>query len=92
MYTPQIKVTGSIFSDYQNREDTWYALGWFVEQKDGMPKKVYHTGDNGGFQIYVGFFPEKDLHVLVFENRNDQSRWDLVEKIDEISKRAHWLD
>ena len=57
-----------------------------------MPKKVYHTGDNGGFQIYAGFFPDKNLHVLVFENRNDLDRWALVENIDEISKRAGWLD
>ena len=57
-----------------------------------MPKKVYHTGDNGGFQIYAGRFPEKGILVLVFENRNDQSRWQMVEKIDSILKDAGMLD
>ncbi len=81
-------VSGSKFSTYQNRDNTFYGYGWFVEQQPGFPKKVYHTGDNGGFQIYEGFFPEADLTVLVFENRNDKDRWDLVRKIDQILKDA----
>ena len=81
-------VSGSKFSTYQNRDNTFYGYGWFIEQQPGFPKKVYHTGDNGGFQIYEGFFPEADLTVLVFENRNDKDRWDLVRKIDQILKDA----
>lgn len=80
------KVTGSELCDYQNRPNTWYGYGWFLEEQPGMPLKVYHTGDNGGFQIYEGYFPSTDLLVLVFENRNDQSRWNLVQQIDEILK------
>ncbi|MBO7562601.1 MAG: beta-lactamase family protein [Bacteroidales bacterium] len=81
-------VSGSKFSTYQNRDNTFYGYGWFIEQQPGFPKKVYHTGDNGGFQIYEGYFPEADLTVLVFENRNDKDRWDLVRKIDQILKDA----
>lgn len=85
-------VTGSPYSSYQNRPYTSYGYGWFIEEKPDMPKKVYHTGDNGGFQIYAGRFPEKNLLCLVFENRNDHSRWQMVEQLDEIFRQAGWFD
>ena len=89
---PVTKITGSTFSDYQNRPNTSYGYGWFIEDNPGMPRKVYHTGDNGGFQIYAGRFPEKEVLMLVFENRNDHSRWKMVEKLDVIAKEAGWLE
>ena len=89
---PVTKITGSTFSSYQNRPNTSYGYGWFIEDNPGMPRKVYHTGDNGGFQIYAGRFPEKEVLMLVFENRNDHSRWKMVEKLDAIAKEAGWLD
>ncbi len=85
-------VSGSTFSDYQNRANTGYGYGWFIEETPGWPKKVYHTGDNGGFQIYAGRFPEKEILVLVFENRHDHSRWSMVKEIDNIMKEAGLLD
>lgn len=91
-HSPVITVTGSTYSSYQNRPYTSYGYGWFIEEKPGMAKKVYHTGDNGGFQIYAGRFPEKGILVLVFENRNDRSRWKMVEQIDSILKEAGMLD
>ena len=54
--------------------------------------KVYHTGDNGGFQIYAGRFPEKEILVLVFENRNDLDRWSMVKRIDALLKEVNFLD
>jgi hypothetical protein len=30
--------------------------------------------------------------MLVFENRNDHSRWKMVEKLDVIAKEAGWLE
>ena len=85
-------VSESKFSSYQNRPNTFYGYGWFIEQQPDYPKKVYHTGDNGGFQIYEGYFPEADLTVLVFENRNDKDRWDMVKKIDRILKDAGLME
>ncbi|MBR5399210.1 MAG: beta-lactamase family protein [Bacteroidales bacterium] len=85
-------VSGSKFSTYQNRDNTFYGYGWFLEQQPGYPKKVYHTGDNGGFQIYEGYFPDADLTVLIFENRNDKDRWDIVRKIDSILKDAGLME
>lgn len=91
-HSPQNNVSGSEFCSYQNRPYTSYGYGWFIEDQPGMPRKVYHTGDNGGYQIYAARFPEKDLLFLVFENRNDYSRWKMAEKLDAIAKEAGWLD
>ncbi len=85
-------VSGSKYSDYQNRANTGYGYGWFIEEIPGWPKKVYHTGDNGGFQIYAGRFPEKEILVLVFENRHDHDRWNVVKFIDETLKENGLLD
>lgn len=86
------KVSGSKFSNYQNRENTYYGLGWFLELQQGYPLKVYHTGDNGGFQIYGGYFPSADVAVIVFENRNDKDRWSMVQQIDKILQQANLLE
>lgn len=91
-HSPITTVSGSTFSSYQNRPYTSYGYGWFIEEKPGMPRKVYHTGDNGGYQIYAGRFPEKKVLVLVFENRNDHSRWQMVEELDAIVKEAGLLE
>lgn len=91
-HSPITTVSGSTFSSYQNRPYTSYGYGWFIEEKPEMPRKVYHTGDNGGYQIYAGRFPEKKVLVLVFENRNDNSRWKMVEQLDAIVKEAGLLD
>ena len=87
-YTPHITVTGSTWSSYQNRPNTSYGLGWFIDTTPGYPTKVYHTGDNGGFQAYLGKFPQKDVTVIILENRNDNDRWSLVKTIDEILLNA----
>lgn len=90
-YTPQIDISESSYSSYQNRPYTSYGYGWFIEENPDYPKKVYHTGDNGGFQIYAGKFPSKDVTVLIFENRNDHDRWDTVTKVDKILKNNELL-
>ena len=90
-YTPHITISDSPYSPYQNRPYTSYGYGWFIEERPDWPKKVYHTGDNGGFQIYAGKFPTKDITVLIFENRNDLDRWGTVTKIDEILKKNNLL-
>lgn len=85
-YTPLVSVTASPFCDYQRRPDTWYGLGYFIEHHPGQSVKVYHTGDNGGFQAYLAKYPESDIRIIVLENRNDRSRWQLAEAIDSIIK------
>lgn len=83
-YSPVVKVSGSQWCDYQNRPDTYYALGWFVDTTPGRPVKVYHTGDNGGFQAYVAKYPETGLKIIVLENRHDRDRWQMALDIDSI--------
>ena len=71
---------------------TGYGYGWFIEEKPGFPKKVYHTGNNGGFQIFAGTYPEQQILVLIFATRDDHDREATVEKVDQIIKAAGWLD
>ena len=80
-YKPHTKVSGSNYSDYQNRPGTWYGYGWFVEPEKGC---VYHTGDNGGFKILAARYPEKNGLVLVFAARTDWDRYEFKTQIEEI--------
>lgn len=70
---------------------TSYGYGWFIEEKPGYPVKVFHTGDNGGFHIYAGRYPENGILYLFFSNRNDRDREATASKLDEIFKQAGWL-
>lgn len=83
-YAPRISVTDSKWCDYQQRAHTWYGQGWFVDTTPGMPVKVYHTGDNGGFQAYVAKYPSERLKIIVLENRHDRDRWAMALAIDSI--------
>ncbi len=53
VYSPRVDVAGSPWCDYQRRPHTHYAMGWFVDDSPGRPLKVYHTGDNGGYQALL---------------------------------------
>ena len=80
-YTPHIKVFGSPYSDYQNRNDTYYGYGWFIEPNKGC---IYHTGDNGGFKILAARYPKKNTFVLVFAARTDWDRYELKSQIEKL--------
>lgn len=68
-----------------------YGYGWFIEERVDYPVKIYHTGDNGGFQIYAARYPEQKILILFFSNRNDRNREENAALIDGILKRANWL-
>ena len=70
---------------------TSYGYGWFVENRPDRPEKIYHTGDNGGFLIFEGWYPSADLFYLIFANRPDWDREATVEKMDSVFERAGWL-
>jgi len=72
--------------------ETSYGYGWFIQNKPDYPTKVYHTGDNGGFQIYAGRYPDKKILYLIFSNRNDRNRELTADKLDRIFKQAGWLE
>jgi len=71
---------------------TSYGYGWFIQEKPGYPVKVFHTGDNGGFQIYAGRYPDNKILYLIFSNRNDRDRELSASKLDKIFKEAGWFD
>ena len=83
--SPHTLVSGSTWSDYQNRPNTYYGYGWFIEPAtDSSNKVIYHTGDNGGFKILAARYPESDALVLVFANRADWDRYALMQRIEAI--------
>ena len=83
-YRPHTDLASSRWCDYQRRPYTSYGLGWFVESKPGRPVKVFHTGDNGGYQAYVTKYPSCGVSVIVLENRHDRPRREMAEQIERI--------
>ncbi len=83
-YTPHIEVYGSKYSYYQNRPYTSYGYGWFIDETPDREVKVYHTGDNGGFQAYAAKYLESGVNVIMLENRNDIDRWSMQLQIEQI--------
>lgn len=85
-WTPRTRVSGSVYSEYQNRPGTWYGYGWFIEPRnDVLGPVIYHTGDNGGFKILAARYPKSDALVLVFANRADWDRHGVKTAIEKIS-------
>jgi CubicO group peptidase (beta-lactamase class C family) len=84
-WTPQTVVTGSPWSDYQNRTNTAYGYGWFIEPETAeSPLRIYHTGDNCGFKILAARYPATETLLLIFANRADWDRYDLFMKLEKI--------
>lgn len=64
--------------------DTYYGLGLFIEDIPGRPRKVFHTGDNGGFLTYEGYYPERDLFYLIFATHPHWPREECAATLDSI--------
>lgn len=90
-YNKHITVTGSIYSSYQNRAHTSYGYGWFIDDTPGRDIKIYHTGDNGGFQAYAAKYLSDSINVIMFENRNDLNRWETQMNIETILIECGYL-
>ena len=67
-------------------------MGWFVDKTPNYPVKVYHTGDNGGYQAYVAKYPSCNVCITVLENRNDKDRWSMALEIDRLLKESRLID
>ena len=91
-YSEQTKVSGSKYCGYQNRENTFYGLGWFIDKSYYGDTKIYHTGDNGGFQAYACKYLKNKVNVIMFENRNDIDRWSTQLEIERILKEQKILE
>lgn len=81
-YTPWIHIPAD--AEYGYQPHTGYGYGFFVQELPGHPARVYHLGDNGGFTIYAGKIPERDLIFLFFSTRPDIDRLGMVNKVYDI--------
>lgn len=71
-------------AEYGYQPHTGYGYGFFVQDVPGQPTHVYHLGDNGGFTIYAGKIPERDLIFLFFSTRPDVERLAIVNRVYSI--------
>ena len=78
-YQPWILIPEDANYGYQSH--TGYGYGFFVQDTPGQPTHVYHLGDNGGFTIYAGKIPERDLIFLFFSTRPDINRLGIVNQV-----------
>lgn len=84
-HTPHIEVSNSKFSNYQNRPNTWYGYGWFIEPAtESSPLKIYHTGSNGGFKSIAARYPESETLILLFSNRNEIDPYATIKPIEKV--------
>ena len=81
-YHPWIQIPAD--AEYGFQPHTGYGYGFFVQDLPGHPTRVYHLGDNGGFTIYAGKVPERDLIFLFFSTRPDIDRLSIVNKVYDI--------
>lgn len=57
-----------------------YGFGWLIDEQDAQ-RKVYHSGDNGGFRTYSFSMPSLHYLVVIFSNRNDINVEQIVQQI-----------
>ena len=81
-YLPWIQIPAD--AEYGYQPHTGYGYGFFVQDMPGQPTHVYHLGDNGGFTIYAGKIPERDLNFLFFSTRPDIDRLGMVNQVYRI--------
>jgi len=81
-YTPWIQIPAN--AEYGYQPYTGYGYGFFVQDMPGQPTHVYHLGDNGGFTIYAGKIPERDIIFLFFSTRPDIDRLGIVNRVYNI--------
>lgn len=81
-YRPWIQIPAD--AEYGYQPNTGYGYGFFVQDMPGEPTHVYHLGDNGGFTIYAGKIPERDLIFLFFSTRPDIDRLKMVNQVYRI--------
>ena len=59
---------------------TGYGFGWFADAQE-TKRKVYHSGDNGGFRTYSFSIPSLNYLIVIFANRNDINVEQIVQQI-----------
>lgn len=62
-----------------------YGYGWFIDESN-TPKKVYHSGSNGGFRTFSFTIPKENFLIVIFSNRDDIDIEEVVLKMMQILK------
>ncbi|HYJ63718.1 MAG TPA: serine hydrolase domain-containing protein [Parafilimonas sp.] len=62
-----------------------YGYGWFIDEST-TPKKVYHSGSNGGFRTFSFTIPKENFLIVIFSNRDDIDIEEVVLKMIQILK------
>ncbi|AWK05768.1 serine hydrolase [Flavobacterium crocinum] len=72
-------------SSYKLKDGTLvnYGFGWNINS-DNPIKKIDHGGNKNGFTSYAGYFPEKNLYVVLLFNSEDAPRDELSIRVPEI--------
>ncbi|MDR2064651.1 MAG: beta-lactamase family protein [Prevotellaceae bacterium] len=89
-YSPKIAINPD--AQYGYNKNTAYGYGWFIQQNPNEPECIYHLGDNGGFTIYAGKIPEKNIILLIFSNRDDIDRIATADSIYAMLKNENMSD
>ncbi|MXN91510.1 serine hydrolase [Flavobacterium sp. Sd200] len=73
------------FTPYKLNDGTItnYGLGWNVADVNGI-KKIDHGGNKNGFISYEGYFPEKQLYIVLLFNSENAERDKLAIRVSEI--------
>jgi CubicO group peptidase (beta-lactamase class C family) len=50
-----------------NGDSIQYGSGLFIDKYKGL-QRIFHDGNDAGFQTFLGYFPEKDLGIIVLSN------------------------
>ncbi|MEO8635935.1 MAG: serine hydrolase domain-containing protein [Gemmatimonadales bacterium] len=58
-----------------------YGMGWVVGRTDAGVRVIEHASDQPGFQIWYGYFPDKDLLILLAVNSDLGFRRPIAERL-----------
>lgn len=68
-----------------------FGLGTAVRREPGRPAKAYHMNMNGGFACAECWWPEKNLHYIIFTGRNDWPQRAVLASVDSIMAAKGWI-
>ena len=89
-YTPHVAIPEGANYGYQPYNS--YGYGFFINQRPGHHRIVYHTGDNGGFTIYAGKAPDDDVVVLIFSTRDNIDRMGMAAQVWDLMEQYQFMD
>lgn len=88
-YTPHVTIPEDANYGYQPYNS--YGYGFFINQRPGHHRIIYHTGDNGGFTIYAGKAPDDDVVVLIFSTRDNIDRMGMAGRVWDLLEEYHYM-